>query len=504
MNTTTKTKYAPALLFDADAEASVLSAAFSLEDSQQINELELSASMFGLEKHQYIFSAMQRIVAQGGQITPEQVRYQLEANDRLDHAGGLEYLIRLNTLPALPSHIRSDADLVYRFYVKRNLANAATEIAAVAFDSANFSSDQIVEVARRKLEQIQVRESADTDPWQVQARTLADAFAPREPLFYIVDGMFAAPSLSIVFGAPGTLKSMLLADMCICVAAGLNWLEPLPDHAGQGFVTKQAPVMWLDFDNGRNRTDERFEAIAKARGVDASVPLTYYSMPSPWLDASSTKDVDALISRAQERGAGMIVIDNLGVVAGGVEENSAAMASVMANLRRVAEDVGAAVIVIHHQRKMNSTAARAGDALRGHSSIEAALDLALLVEREPRAESVSVKATKARGADVAPFGAMWTFEHKETTKDLSTARFWSMQIEDNTSDKAIERVVIEIVTTNAGIAKTELATQVQKTLPAVGVNRARGVIERLLEPPGAKLKTITSGSSHAQRVQLAE
>ena len=51
-----------------------------------------------------------------------------------------------------------------------------------------------------------------------QTYTLEDAYEPREPLVYVVDSLFSLPSLSIVYGAPGCLKSMLMLDMALCVA----------------------------------------------------------------------------------------------------------------------------------------------------------------------------------------------------------------------------------------------------------------------------------------------
>lgn len=62
-------------------------------------------------------------------------------------------------------------------------------------------------------------------------RSLADAYRPRPPLYYLVDGLLPAPSLSIVYGGPGSLKSMLLADLCVCVASGQPWLQPIHSTA---------------------------------------------------------------------------------------------------------------------------------------------------------------------------------------------------------------------------------------------------------------------------------
>ncbi len=115
----------------------------------------------------------------------------------------------------------------------------------------------------------------------------------------------------------------------------------------------------------------------------ATTPLYYVSMPVPWLDASDPLQVDLLVARLDKLAARLLVVDNLGTVLGEADENSAEMARVMSNFRRLAEHTGAAVVILHHQRKGNGFKGRAGDTLRGHSSIEAALDLALLIQREP-------------------------------------------------------------------------------------------------------------------------
>ena len=39
-----------------------------------------------------------------------------------------------------------------------------------------------------------------------QPETLADAYADDSPIEFIVDGLLSVPSLSIIYGGPGTLK----------------------------------------------------------------------------------------------------------------------------------------------------------------------------------------------------------------------------------------------------------------------------------------------------------
>jgi hypothetical protein len=334
------------------------------------------------------------------------------------------------------------------------------------------------------------------DPWQVF--TLADAYLVRPPVEYIAAGLFALPSLNIVYGSPGTLKSFLLADLAVSAAAGAEWLPPAPwvnGNIAKSIPTRQCPVMWLDFDNGRRRTHDRFGALGHSRGLPVETPLYYYSMPSPWLDASNKASIGGLSLRVQDRGVTFVIVDNLGVVSGDADENSGDMVSVMSEFRQLAEETGAAVVLIHHQRKGNGTSGRAGDSLRGHSSIEAALDLALLVEREELSDTVNIKATKVRGADVLPFSAVFTYEDRPDG-ELQNAQFYGIAAEDNRSGTAIEREIL-LALLNTAMNKTDLTKAVKEQLSEVGINRIRDRIDRMAST--GKLR-ISNGKNNTEKI----
>ena len=282
------------------------------------------------------------------------------------------------------------------------------------------------------------------DRWQIF--TFEDALTPRPPLAWAVNGLLSLPSLSIVYAAPGALKSFLLADMSVCVALGRPWLEGIDGAPLVPFYAMQAPVMWLDFDNGARRTHNRFEALARAYSAPKDAPFYYVSMPDPWLDAGDREALGDLAARIVRRGVKLCVIDNLGLIAGATEENSADMTAVMAGLRWLAEYAGAAVVVIHHQRKSGpmGKGAREGETLRGHSSIEASLDLALLVMRDEGTNNVIVKPTKTRDVEVTPFGATFTYAHREGTKELETARFFGLPVISH-ADKAAEELKARVL-----------------------------------------------------------
>jgi hypothetical protein len=364
------------------------------------------------------------------------------------------------------------------------------------------------EVTRRaQLEIISVNgngyQADEPDPGELPVRgiqawqlfTLADAYQERPPLTYVVDGLFSLPSLNILYSGPGMLKSLLLADLFTCTAAGLPWLEPLPGQTVKPFQTVSMPVLWVDFDNGKRRTHERFEAFGRARSLPVDTPLFYTSMPSPWLDASDNTAVEELINLINQNGGKLVALDNLGLITGGVDENSPAMIPVMSNLRRVAEGTGAAIVVIHHQRKGSGMKSRAGETLRGHSCIEAALDLALLIERKEDSDRVSVKSTKTRDVDVLPFAAEWTYEHKPGTTELAQARFFRVALEKDEKQEALQVTIIACVKMNPGQSQNKLKETVKAQLPEASLHSIRNEILKMTE--SGQIKAVGSGDGKA-------
>ncbi len=175
---------------------------------------------------------------------------------------------------------------------------------------------------------------------------------------------------------------------------------------------------------------------------------------------------------------GFIVIDTLKAVSGSADENSGDMAHVMFSFRQVAEVTGAAIVLLHHQSKTGGKYGRAGDRLRGHSSIEAALDLALLIERENNADSLTVKATKSRGKDVYPFSPAFIWTPGENN-EMETACFYGLTAEDTSSGMAVERTILEVLKTEEMNQKS-LVEAVKDQLSEVGINTIRDRIDRLV------------------------
>jgi len=337
-----------------------------------------------------------------------------------------------------------------------------------------------------------------TDPWEKYRHTIADAYQERPPIQYAVDGLIELPSLDIFYGAPGSKKSFIMADMACCIAGGKNWLPGLLGDNLPGRKTKQGVVLWIDFDNGLRRTSDRFSALGKAANLPSDNQLLHYiSMPSPRLDGDNQGSISHLVQLLKRLEVSVCFIDNLGVISGNAEENKAEMGGVMTNFRQVAEQTGAAIILIHHQTKGISHG-RAGDKLRGHSSIEAALDLAICVELDSDDDSVvNLKSTKVRGAPVPMFAARFSYGHKPNTKELETACFFGEPKEDETAK--IDRVILEVIGENQPANLTTILRHSKKVLDGVGEKKIRRGVARL-----EKLKKVSfaKGESGSKNFSL--
>lgn len=336
----------------------------------------------------------------------------------------------------------------------------------------------------QKSEEMQIKGGgmAASDAWLRETKTLADALQPQPPVAYAADGIFPLPSLSIVYGAPGSMKSLLMADLAICVAAGRWWLPPPPnDKSGavQPFKVTQMPALWLDFDNGARRTGNRLAAFARAYKA-GNAPLFYLSLPTLPFDATKPAAVVAMVNYIKALETKFVVIDNLLTISGGRDENAPEIAPVMRGLRTITERTGAAVVVIHHARKQNGIRGRLGDDLRGHSSILGAIDLALLVEREEGADSVTVKSTKSRDVEVEPFGALFTYAHKAGTHDLETASFFGQKVVGIETLRDVQQAIIAALT-RAGrpLNQNELVKAVQMSGVKAGRDRIRAIADKM-------------------------
>lgn len=320
---------------------------------------------------------------------------------------------------------------------------------------------------------------------------ISDAFEERQPIQYIVGKIFQLPSLSIVYGSPGSFKSFLLADLACCIAGGKDWLPPYGDPSGKGQPVTKGCAVWIDFDTGQRRTLDRFKALGTAMDLSKDVPLKIYSMQSPVFGTRNPNHIIELEVLLDLHDAKLVIIDSLAMVSGDADENSADMAEVFKNFRQISEHTSTAIVVVHHPRKGVPDQRRMGESLRGHSSIEAAIDLALFIRRIGNDLTVDIKPTKVRDSNVEPFTARFEFE-VDKNDQLIKARFYSITGSlDNQTVKVIDS--IWEVLADGELNKGDLTKDVKKLLKEtdsknIGSSKISEIIESMHEQGFLKMK----------------
>lgn len=310
---------------------------------------------------------------------------------------------------------------------------------------------------------------ADYSKWKAQLHTAKNALSARPPRQYIVSNLMFIPSLSMVYGFSGSLKTNLVMDMAICVALGKPWLS---GDKLSGYGTTQSPVLWVDADSGMDTLDERFEAMLRAHGGNKSTPIHYISFADPPFTALNEKSKLYMIEMIRDLKAHLVCFDNLGTTSGARDENSSEMSAVMSAIRFIAIKSGAAAMVIHH----NPKAEQERKSPRGHSSIEASLDLGLYCARD--GEVLTITPTKTRQAPIPVFSCLWQWSHKPKSTELYRAKLVGIEVElDEKTLKARHAILTEFNQNGRRANQTQLVTACEKV--KIGRNKALSEIQYL-------------------------
>lgn len=215
--------------------------------------------------------------------------------------------------------------------------------------------------------------------YQLLGRTAIMAILPIQ---WRVKGVFPTTGLGAIYGSSGSGKSFLGADMGACIAAGTRWF---------GHRTAACPVTYLILEGEagvRNRTE------AWEKHNRATLPNDFKVVVQPF-QLGEVQDVEDL-GAALPKG-GVVIIDTLNRAAPGMDENSSQdMGRMLAGMKRLQEITVGLVLFVHHTGKDTSKG------MRGHSSLHAALDGAIEVERSEGGRSWRLAKAKD-GADGTSF-----------------------------------------------------------------------------------------------------
>ncbi len=241
---------------------------------------------------------------------------------------------------------------------------------------------------------------------------------------YLVDGFIPKASVTVIAGAPGSLKSFLALDISRCLAGGRRFA---------GRTTTQCDVLYIDRENPASVIRQRTKTLA----IENHRELHYWGL---WCDETPPPlGEPRVIDFARSEANKCIVYDSLIRFHHADENDATEMGKVMGELRQLAA-TGATVLVLLHKSDKSEN-----NYYRGSSEILAGCDVMWSIEKQPDNKTIELKAVKNRYCEETKFALRLEdggFVEAET----------AIQAEGKTALQIVEALVSE----NPGATKSRL------------------------------------------------
>lgn len=202
-----------------------------------------------------------------------------------------------------------------------------------------------------------------------------------------VEGLLVDGQVSQVFGPSNAAKSFLVIDVALHVALGWPWHGRAIDGGGVLYVAGE----------GGAGIRNRVAAFRKHHGGAAAGEVPFAVIPATIDLRNPNADTGSLIVTIRAVGdtlglpVRLIIVDTVSrAMAGGDENDSAAMGALVRNVDRIRQETGVHVMLVHHSGKDASKGAR------GHSLLRAAVDTEIEVTRDHDSGLSTAKVVKQR------------------------------------------------------------------------------------------------------------
>ncbi len=197
---------------------------------------------------------------------------------------------------------------------------------------------------------------------------------------WLIQRYIPAGGLATVFGRPGSYKTFLALDWACSVASGAWWNR---NPVAQGAVL----YVMAEGVGGLRRRKQAWETHHRVQ-LD-QFPLYWYPQPINLLDDEWSEGLATVAGRHHCR---LVIIDTVArAMPGGDENASRDMGKLIAAADLTRTTTGGAVILVHHTPLD-------GSRLRGHSSLEGAVDTNIAVETD----GTTIKITVDKQKDAEP------------------------------------------------------------------------------------------------------
>lgn len=243
------------------------------------------------------------------------------------------------------------------------------------WDIAKADPDALTDLLEMRLE-------AEKRRNRHRPRTAAELHS-QPPQQYRIKGVFPAEGLAVVYGASGSAKSFL----CVAAAAAIAEGDKFFGHG-----TRRAIVLYIALE-GEAGYRGRTLAWQHHNGRAYPAEVGFWTEPFSLIEPQDVATIAAICPPGV-----VIIIDTLNRAAPGADENNSKdMGAIIAGAKTLQRETAGLVILVAHSGK------DATRGLRGHSSLFAALDAAIFVERNGVSRTWRVEKAKD-GEDGAVHG----------------------------------------------------------------------------------------------------
>jgi len=223
-------------------------------------------------------------------------------------------------------------------------------------------------------------------------------------LRYRVAGLIPADGLGFIAAAPKRGKTWLGLGLGIAVATGSPFLSRFE-------VVERCPVLYVALEGAPGGVRARIGALARGMGVDpdsAELRDWFHLAYKPrGLNLSDPSWADALVAEAEERDAGIVILDVLRRAAT-IRESGEGVGDFAALLRNLEPltDEGRFLTVLHHFRKTTGSDedVDVAERMAGSGSLYGHYDAALFITSAAKGGPMQVQADARDFRPPRPFG----------------------------------------------------------------------------------------------------
>jgi replicative DNA helicase len=381
--------------------------------------------------HRTIFEAIARLSEQDRPPDAVTVSQQLERENRLELAGGIDYLARLVEETPSAANVRAYAQIVREHSMLRQLIQIGGDIASSAHSSDGLSVAELVDQAEQRVFEIADRGTAGPG-FRALKEILPDTIDRLDVLshsdeeitgistgFGAMDDMTAGlqrGDLIVVAGRPSMGKTTLAVNIAENAAIGhgiptaIFSMEMSDEQLSFRMIGSIGRVSQSRLRRGK-LSDEDWTRIDSAVSMMSQAPI--------FIDDSAGLSPTEVRARARrlkrEHGLGLIVVDYLQLmqVAGTVENRATEISQISRSLKALAKELSVPVIAIS---QLNRSVEQRVDKkpvmsdLRESGAIEQDADVIVFIYREevydketPRKGVADIIIGKQRNGPVGEF-----------------------------------------------------------------------------------------------------